>query len=192
MLKGREMYEKNLYGFGRIAFVSVLTGYTFGRSFAEIVPKNENKIYAAQKSEVYEADADKNKITPSTKLVYEYYYPITGEKETKEETAPYFMVDLTFDDLQKYYSDWQVTYFSADKVVMQKKVYDEKGQKYIIGEKDGKLTVFWETDKDGEIIKEVTDIYVSSLPAEEQEKIRKGIEVIGEESLINILQDYGS
>ena len=175
-----------LFGF------SVLTGYAFGRSFADIVPKNENKIYAAQKSEVYEADADKNKITPSTKLVYEYYYPITGEKETKEETAPYFMVDLTFDDLQKYYSDWQVTYFSADKVVMQKKVYDEKGQKYIIGEKDGKLTVFWETDTDGEIIKEVTDIYVSSLPAEEQEKIRKGIEVIGEESLINILQDYGS
>ena len=112
-----------LFGF------SVLTGYAFGRSFADIVPKNENKIYAAQKSEVYEADADKNKITPSTKLVYEYYYPITGEKETKEETAPYFMVDLTFDDLQKYYSDWQVTYFSANKVVMQKKVYDEKGQK---------------------------------------------------------------
>ena len=131
-----------LFGF------SVLTGYAFGRSFADIVPKNENKIYAAQKSEVYEADVDKNKITPSTKLVYEYYYPITGEKETKEETAPYFMVDLTFDDLQKYYSDWQVTYFSADKVVMQKKVYDEKGQKYIIGEKDGRLTVFWETDKD--------------------------------------------
>ena len=45
---------------------------------------------------------------------------------------------------------------------------------------------------DGEIIKEVTDIYVSTLPAEEQEKIRMGIEVIGEESLINILQDYGS
>ena len=175
-----------LFGF------SVLTGYAFGRSFAEIVPKNENKIYAAQNSEVYEADADKNKIMPSTKLVYEYYYPITGETETKEETAPYFMVDLTFDDLQKYYSDWQVTYFSADKVVMQKKVYDEREQRYIIGEKDGYITVFYEENGEKNGIKEITSININGFSDEEKEKIKAEFSVSGDYDLNRVLESYGS
>lgn len=186
------MKKLYLLSAGLIIFIiSIFVGFWIG-SMAVDIPKNEKtEIYAAEKSSAA-VSGTAEKITPNTKMVYEYYYPVLGETDTAEESAPYFMIDLTFEDLQKYYDDWQVTYFSPEKVVMRKDVYDERNQRYIVGEKNGYITVFYENDKDGEIVREITSILVSALPEEEQKRLADGITVIGDENLIKILQDYGS
>ena len=175
-----------------IFIISVFTGFWLGSMAADIPQAEENKVYAAEKSSSEAVSDSMEKITPNTKMVYEYYYPALGETDVTEENAPYFMVNLTFDDLQKYYDDWQVTYFSAQKVVMRREVYDERNQRYIVGEKNGYVAVFYENDKDGEIVREITNIPVSALPSEEQKRLYEGINVIGDDKLMRILQDYGS
>ena len=132
------------------------------------------------------------KISPSTKMVYEYIYKDDNITETVEDVPPYFLIDLTRTDLENNFKDWQVKSFSNKEVVLQKAIEGESTQHYIIGEYDGYVAVFYEKEINGTKIKEITDISISSLPKEEQEKLKKGINIIGKLELIKFLEDYSS
>lgn len=132
------------------------------------------------------------KISPSTKMVYEYIYKDDNITETVEDVPPYFLIDLTRTDLENNFKDWQVKSFSNKEVVLQKAIEGESTQHYIIGEYDGYVAVFYEKEINGTKIKEITDISISSLPKEEQEKLKKGINITGKLELIKFLEDYSS
>lgn len=132
------------------------------------------------------------KITPSTKMVYEYLYKEDNITETVEDVPPYFLIDLTRNDLEANFKDWQVKSFSGREVVLQKALEGESIQHYIIGEYEGYIGVFYEKDINGSNIKEITDIPLESLPKEEQEKIKNGIKITGKRELIKFLESYGS
>ena len=59
----------------------------------------------------------------------------------------------------------------------------------VIGEWEGKLAVF---QPSGSSPSEVFDVYISSLPEEEQQKLQEGIPVYDEETLAGLLEDYTS
>ncbi len=132
------------------------------------------------------------RITPSTKLVYEYYYEEDGQVKVEEEVPPYFLIDMTRKDLEENYPDWQLKSFSQAEVVMRKNISGKSKERYIIKEYDGYVAVFFEEPVDGVSLRELTDTPVSSLSAEDREKLKTGINVIGEEALMNALEDYES
>ena len=59
----------------------------------------------------------------------------------------------------------------------------------VIGEWEGKLAVF---QPSGSSPSEVFDVYISSLPEQEQQKLKDGIPVYDEETLAGLLEDYTS
>lgn len=140
-----------------------------------------------------EAKVDKfeiSKITPSTKMIYEYYYKKDNITESFEDTPPYFFIDLTRTDLEKKFQDWNIKSFSSKEVVMQKVLDEKSNQHYILGEYDGYVAIFYEKEINGTRLKDITSTPIQSLPLEEQEKIKTGIKIKGNDELFNILQDY--
>ena len=168
---------------------SVAAGYFAGIKGAQKIDINDDSDFL---QESQEASLSQEKIYPYTTLIYEYYYPYENSTEKESCSAPQFMVGLTLEDLEEYYSDWQVKYFSSKEVVMTKTIYTQKNQRYIVGEMDGYITVYYEEAVDGQIVKERTNIPVASLPEEERNRLKNGIKVLGNESLSSILQDFGS
>ena len=132
------------------------------------------------------------KITPSTKMVYQYYYPEDDVTETIEEAPPYFLVGLTLDNLTEYYENWEIVFFSGEEVIMRMEIPGASSQRYIIGEYQGLLAVFYAEEQNGLILRELTDIPVSSLSPDEQARLREGIYILGEDNLMKALSDYGS
>lgn len=132
------------------------------------------------------------KITPSTKIIYQYYYPDDNITEQQEDVPPYFLLDLTLNDLKKYYIDWQIVSFSDREVIMRKIVEGKSQQRYIVGEQDGYVAVFYEEEINGINLHEVTDTPISSLSKEEQVRLNDGIFVLGDSELAKVLEDYGS
>ena len=59
----------------------------------------------------------------------------------------------------------------------------------ILGEWEGKLAVF---SPNGISPDEVYDVYISTLPEEEQRKLEEGIAVYDEQTLVGLLEDYTS
>lgn len=132
------------------------------------------------------------RITPSTKLVYEYYYEGDGQTKREEEVPPYFLLDMTRQDIEEKYPDWQLKSFSNSEVVMRKNIAGKVKERYIIGEYDGYVAVFFEQPVDGVSLRELTDTPISSLTDEEQTKLKIGISILGEDALINAMENYES
>lgn len=75
---------------------------------------------------------------------------------------------------------------------MQKLIEAESPQHYSIKDYDGFVAVFYSNLEEGEILKDITDIPLESLPEYERVKIKNGLEIVGKDKLISFLQDYGS
>lgn len=172
-----------------ISIISFWKGYSVynERLDAEKLALEKNR----QQSEAAMA-AEQAKITPSTKMVYEYYYKKDGNKEVLEEVPPYFFIDKTRKQLENELKGWTVTAFDSSEVVLRKDIDSESYQHYVIGEYNGYVAVFYEKEVNGTSLKEVTDTPVESLPEEEQEKLKEGIKIDGDDNLMKILSDYGS
>lgn len=132
------------------------------------------------------------KITASTKMVYEYYYTGDGIIEKTEELSPYFLIDMTKEDVEGIFSEWIVASFTPEEVVMRKYLDGNSNQYYIVGVYEGFIAVFYAVETNGTKLKEITDRPAASLPAEEQERLKSGIHVLGQDALVKVLEDYSS
>lgn len=132
------------------------------------------------------------KITPSTKMVYQYYYTEDGVTEVQEEIPPYFMLDLTLSDISKYYTNWDIVSFSPKEVVMRKTIVGQSQQIYVVGQKDGYVAVYYEEEQEGVSLKELTGIPVDGLSEDEKLRLNQGIKVMGNEELARTLENYSS
>ena len=140
----------------------------------------------------YVAVSTTDVINPSTKIVYQYYYTKDGVMKEMEDVPDYFLLGLSFEDMMKYYTGWQIISFSKKEVVMRQIIDDASEKNYIIGEHDGYVAVFYEQPREGISLHEITDKPVSSLNSDEQERLKEGISIKGDYELSKILEDYGS
>lgn len=157
-------------------------GFGVGRGYKPQEAENQKAV------PVYEG---KQRITPSTKMVYEYYYPEDSVTETFEDAPPYFLIDYTLEDIKRCYSNWNIALFSEKEVVMKKTVDGPSPQRYVIGENDGFVAVFYDLENE-RLIKELTDVPVSALNDDIKERLEEGIAVTGNERLNRLLEDFTS
>lgn len=181
-----------------VAIISATIGYNIygNKNNTEMVEETTNKLEANVnfiKDEEKPVDnIQVAKITPSTKMTYEYFYKNDNITEKVEDVPPYFLIDLTRNDLETNFKDWQIKSFSQKEVVLQKTIDGESTQHYVIGEYEGYIAVFYEKEINGTKLKEITNIPLESLTEEEQNKIKKGINITGKEELMKFLENYGS
>ena len=146
--------------------------------------------YIVEDDNVVVVSESTDRIKPSTKMVYEYYYPEDDVTDVYEDLPSYFLIDYTLNDIKRVYSNWDIVSFSDKEVVMRRVVKGPSNQRYKIGEKDGYIAVFY--DGEDEVIKEITDKPVASLTQEDKSKIHEGIKITGNDKLIRAIEDLTS
>lgn len=175
-----------------VGMLGIILGYNIYDSKNNVIEYDTSNTTNVLKEEKPVNNIKTAKITPSTKMTYEYLYKKDNITEIVEDVPPYFLIDLTREDLEKNFKDWQIKSFSEREVVMQKSIDAESTQHYIIGEYDGFIAVFYEKDINYTNIKEITSISLDSLTKEEQEKVKNGIKITGKDELIKFLEAYSS
>lgn len=168
-----------------------------GKKFSEYISPEKGSQAAIPDRTVHEKEfvavqGKQDKINSSTLMIYQYHDEVRNKVIEERVKAPYFLMDLTRDELQELYSDWQVSSFSSEKVVLRKKIDSKYSNQYVLGVYNGFVTIFSNNEEGYPEIKEITETPISSLPLEEQNKLEKGIEIYGEEELIRMLEDYTS
>ena len=123
-----------------------------------------------------------------TLLIYEYYNPETGEINIIEQYSPYFLNNISIEELSNIFINWEILEYNPYMVRLRKNIGIVENQKYIIGEQNGNIAI-WEY---GTEIVEITNRPISALAIEEQERLRYGILVNGNKELIRALEDFGS
>lgn len=178
--------------------VLFLLSFLFGYFIMDGKFKEESKLSAELQDDGpnhMEIIREENRITPNTFIEERIHYKECGHLVSKVSLADDEYVNLTKEDLNDFLfaneANLQLISFSNVKVVL----WGEKNHlcqdHYIIGEKDGNITIF-NIDENGErIVDKVFDEYpINVLMEVDQDKLREGIIVNSEEELSTILENY--
>lgn len=120
--------------------------------------------------ETVEVDANEMaKVTLSTRIVYQEYYINDGKIDESESEPPYYLIGLTREEVEAYYTDWELIAFSSNKIVLRKNIEQmHTAGYYIIKEYKEQICVYYYYINDfAEAFEEVLDSGEYSINDEE-------------------------
>lgn len=133
----------------------------------------------------------KERVQADTIFEQTIHYTDCGEDETIREKASSEVVGMTRDEVATLYHEWQIDVFTPKLVMLQLSVNGvckEHRKKRFVGIRDGKVAVYYGTPTDKPILKEMTDITVTSLVEQVQQELKQGIVYQTEEERLRIME----
>lgn len=140
--------------------------------------------------EIQQTNAKEEKVSPNAKLVTNIYYDECGHTVKKTSNVDNKYINLTKEELQEEYNEWEIKEFLPEKITLYK---EEKGicnEHYIVKDNDGYIAVYFLDSNEKETLKEITEISTVFLPNTDIAKLKGGIRVYGRENLNSVLEDF--
>lgn len=140
--------------------------------------------------ETVEANTDKVKITPNTKLILKRFYSKCNHTLNSYVELPAEFINLEEEELKENYPEWTIQKFTKEEVVLLKEEDAFCNQHYILKEKEGMIAVYKVKESGEEILIEITGISTEYLTESDLLNLQNGIKVYGIEELNKTLEDY--
>lgn len=151
----------------------------------------ENNINYSVKNDItIKTNTQEEKISPNATLILKRQYKECGHIIKKYETIPDDVVNLTKEELELKYEDWQIEEFTSANIVLIKEEDGFCDEHYILKPKDGLIAIYKIDEQGNEKLEEITGISIEYLTESDQAKINKGIIIYGREELNSIIEDY--
>lgn len=133
---------------------------------------------------------EEEKVSPNTDFALKKYYDECNHFDYEEVELPIELVNLTRQEVEDYYDDWEIAEFSKDKLVLGKEINGYCNQHFLIRLDDDVVKVY-RFGTLGELEEyENTEIARDYLPEEDIENLEEGITVYGEGKLSSVLEDF--
>ena len=130
------------------------------------------------------------KVSPNAEFALKKYYNECGHFKFEYAKLPEELVNLTKEEVEDFYDDWEVEEFSANKVVLVKEISSLCDEHFIIKLGEKYVQIF-HLESDGNLVLyKTTDISRDYLPAEDISKLEQGMYVFGEGKLNSIIEDF--
>lgn len=143
-----------------------------------------------EKNTIYESPAltaeapSKTKVNENTVMEFVYNYS-DGFSEVRELLPQYYMYGWDRETVENAYDTWQMTEFSADRIVFNKNMDCESSQHYTLKENNGYVAVYY---KNSDVLKEMTSTPLASLSDKDKKLFEQGVDIDGEANLIRYLE----
>ncbi len=134
--------------------------------------------------------AIEEKLSPNCIVIEKQYFKGCDHLLREEREAPIEWTNFSKEEIQNQYPGWVIEKFTNDEIVVYQEQEGFCGQHYIIRENNGILSVYTIDENGNEEWKEDTGIQTMYLPETDLEKIKNGIEALGDAELRTILGDY--
>lgn len=119
------------------------------------------------------------------------HYIGCNEDETIREKAATNVVGMTREEVAQLYRDWKIDSFTPQTVVLKlavNGVCKEHRKAQFVGVHEGKVAVYYGTPSKKAIVKEVTEIDISTLIPQVRDELQKGITFRTEEERLRIME----
>ncbi len=156
------------------------------KNILEAKDREENSI----SNEVLEASAIEEKVLPTAEFAMKKVYNECGHFKFEYAELPQELINLTEEELEAYYKDWEIEEFSPSKIILTKEINSLCDEHFIIKLGEKYVQVF-HLEPDGNlVVYETTDISREYLPEEDIKKLEEGIYVFGKGKLNSVLEDF--
>ena len=198
---------------GKIIIISVILAICAGMATYFVVRQNkksetipETNTYISEKiedecTEEYKEDemANQNttevssteeKVAANAILILKKYYTKCDHTINEYVELPKELVNLTKEQVQEKYSDWEVIGFEKGKITLYKEFDDVCGEHFKLKIEDGKVVVYTVNNDGTETLYEKTNISSEYLTETDLINMQNGLEIYGKEELNQVIEDF--
>ena len=136
------------------------------------------------------ANTQEEKTSPNCAIITKTYFSKCGHIKNEYGNLPQDLVNLSKEQIQEKYLNYQIESFASNEVVLQQEKEGECGEHYMVKDKEGQVVVYQilENGEQNEI--EITGITTEYLPETDKINMKKGIQVNGKQELNQLIEDF--
>ncbi len=197
---------------GKIIIISIILAICAGGATYFIVKQNkkseiipETNTYISEKiedectEEYKEEQGQENttvvssaeeKVSANAELILKKYYTKCDHTINEYVELPQELVNLTKEQVQEKYKDWQVIGFEKGKVTLYKEFDDVCGEHFKLKIENGKVVVYTVNNDGTETLYEKTNISSEYLTETDLLNMQDGLEIYGKEELNQVIEDF--
>ena len=198
---------------GKIIIISVVLAICAGMATYFIVRQNkksetipETNTYISEKIEdecteeykeeqmanqnTTEVSSTEEKVAANAILILKKYYTKCDHTINEYVELPKELVNLTKEQVQEKYSDWEVIGFEKGKITLYKEFDDVCGEHFKLKIEDGKVVVYIVNNDGTETLYEKTNISSEYLTETDLINMQDGLEIYGKEELNQVIEDF--
>ena len=198
---------------GKIIIISVVLAICAGIATYFIVRQNkksetipETNTYISEKIEdecteeykeeqmanqnTTEVSSTEEKVAANAILILKKYYTKCDHTINEYVELPQELVNLTKEQVQEKYADWQVIGFEKGKITLYKEFDDVCGEHFKLKIEDGKVVVYTVNNDGTETLYEKTNISSEYLTETDLINMQNGLEIYGKEELNQVIEDF--
>lgn len=182
-----------------LAILLLIIGIVFGIYFYNNNKTQDsntnNKQLAILKTEdeeqnIVSTSSIEERTSPNAIILKKQYFTGCDHIIKTQVDIPQELVNKTKEEVQNYFIGWSVDDFSDKEII----IYQEKegicNQHYLVKEHNGVLGIYTLDENGNATLKEDTEIQTKYLPEFDLQRVKQGIEAIGDMALNTVLEDF--
>ena len=130
------------------------------------------------------------KVAANAILILKKYYTQCDHTINEYVELPQELVNMTKEEVQEQYPDWEVIGFEQGKITLYKEFDDVCGEHFKLRVEDGKVVVYIVNNDGTESVYEKTNISSEYLAETDLINMQDGLEIYGKEELNQIIEDF--
>lgn len=130
------------------------------------------------------------KVAANAILILKKYYTQCDHTINEYVELPQELVNMTKEEVQAQYPDWEVIGFEQGKITLYKEFNDVCGEHFKLRIEDGKVVVYIVNNDGSESVYEKTNISSEYLTETDLINMQDGLEIYGKEELNQIIEDF--
>ena len=134
--------------------------------------------------------AKQEKISANAQLILKKYYQNCEHTINEYVEMPSELVNMTEEEVQAEYLDWDVIGFDTRKVTLYKEFEGDCGEHFKLKVEDGKIVIYIVNSDGSESIYEKTNISSEYLTETDLINMQDGLEIYSKEELNQIIEDF--
>ena len=147
----------------------------------------EYKEEQMEKQNTTEVSSTEEKVAANAILILKKYYTKCDHTINEYVELPQELVNLTKEQVQEKYADWQVIGFEKGKITLYKEFDDVCGEHFKLKIEDGKVVVYTVNNDGTETLYEKTNISSEYLTETDLLNMQDGLEIYGKEELNQVI-----
>lgn len=139
---------------------------------------------------ILQTNSSSIRISPNASIIFSKYYRDCGHTVKVKEDITNDMVNMSQDEFNKLYSDWQINKFTSTEIELFKEFPGTCGEHYLVRSNNGYVCIYNIKDDNSFELKESTDIAVKYLANDDISELEKGVILYGKENLNSYIENF--
>ena len=168
----------------------IVNSHNKGEVKENLIINQEKEIQIDNENVLPTLSKNNEKVNPNATLIMKQVFNKCGHTTEEVFKVPTDIVNLTEEEVEDYYIDWELESFSKDKIIIYKKDDGICEEHFILKDVNGFITIYRENNNKDEVFVSLTDISTKYIPEEDVNRLKQGIKIVGKKDLSVFLEDF--